>query len=261
MKFAAVLVVIALQSALRNTFVARAQQSGNATLVVNYPLRVMTAPNQLCPSKLNREDVRSQIKEDIQSILRNNILPQLNLEGNSETNPAASCSELLGRGQNSGYYWIRANSTSAVQVYCDMNRRCCNSSGGWMRVAYLNTTDPTQQCPDGWRELTTPIRTCRRANGSYINTVVFNTSGILYNRVCGRIIGYQFGTPEAFRATVTIQVTTFYAITMWMEFQLHMDKGAREGISGLLLVPRVRVIKLMFAHAQPAMLLPSFPPG
>ena len=81
-----------------------------------------------------------------------------------------------------------------------MSRRCCNSSGGWTRVAYLNMTDPTQQCPEGWRELTTPIRTCRRANGSSINSVKFNTSGILYNRVCGRIIGYQFGTPEAFHA-------------------------------------------------------------
>ena len=88
--------------------------------------------------------------------------------------------------------------TSHVKVYCDMNRRCCNSPGGWTRVAYLNMTDPTQQCPDGWRELTVPIRTCRRANGYYINTVVFNTHGMLYNRVCGRIIGYQFGTPEAF---------------------------------------------------------------
>ena len=200
MKFAAVLVVIALQSALRNTFVARAQQSGNATLVVRYPPRVMTAPNQLCPSELDREDVRSQVKEDIQSILRNNTLPRLNLEGNSETNPAASCSELLDRGRNSGYYWIRANGNSAVEVYCDMNRRCCNSSGGWTRVAYLNMTDPTQQCPDGWRRVTTPIRTCRRAARSSINSVVFNTSGILYNRVCGRIIGYQFGTPEAFQA-------------------------------------------------------------
>ena len=200
MKFAAVLVVIALQSALRNTFVARAQQSGNATLVVRYPPRVMTAPNQLCPSELDREDVRSQVKEDIQSILCNNILPQLNLGGNSETNPAASCSELLDRGRNSGYYWIRANGNSAVEVYCDMNRRCCNSSGGWTRVAYLNMTDPTQQCPDGWRRVTTPIRTCRRAARSSINSVVFNTSGILYNRVCGRIIGYQFGTPEAFQA-------------------------------------------------------------
>ena len=79
-----------------------------------------------------------------------------------------------------------------------MNRHCCNSPGGWTRVAYLNMTDPTQQCPHGWREVTTPIRTCRRATGSYMNSVTFNTHGILYNRVCGRIISYQFGTPEAF---------------------------------------------------------------
>ena len=109
--------------------------------------------NQLCPSEVDREDVRSEVKEDIQSILRNNTLPQLNLDGHSETNPAASCNELLGRGQNSGYYWIRANGNSAVQVYCDMNRHCCNSTGGWTRVAYLNMTDPTQQCPDEWREV------------------------------------------------------------------------------------------------------------
>ena len=208
MKYSPDLVVIALlalQSAPRISFVARAQQSGNtdgtssnATLDVKYPSQVMNAPSQLCPRDLNREGVHIQVKEDVHSILRNKVLPQLNLEGTLETNPAASCSELFLKGWNSGYYWISANGTSPLEVYCDMNRRCCNSPGSWMRVAYLNMTDPTQQCPEGWRELTTPIRTCRRANGSYMNSVTFNTHGMLYNRVCGRIIGYQFGTPEAF---------------------------------------------------------------
>ena len=208
MKFSAVLVVtafLALQSAPRKNSEARVQQSentdgtsSNATLVVRYPPRVMTAPSQLCPSDLDQDGARIQVEQDIHAILHNKIIPQLNLEGHSETNPAASCSELFLKGWNSGYYWISANGTSPLEVYCDMNRHCCNSPGGWMRVAYLNMTDPTQQCPDGWRELTAPIRTCRRANGSYINTVRFNTHGMLYNRVCGRIIGYQYGTPEAF---------------------------------------------------------------
>ena len=193
---------------LRNTFVARAQQSENATLVVKYPYRVMTAPNQLCPSEVDRENIHSQVKEDIQSILHNNTLPQLNLEGNSETNPAASCSELLDRGQNSGYYWIRANGNSAVEVYCDMNSRCCNSSGGWMCVAYLNMTDPTQQCPDGWRQVTTPIRTCRRAARSSINSVVSNTSRILYNYGVGELLGTNLEHLKHFRLTMTIQVTS-----------------------------------------------------
>ena len=68
MKFSAVVMVtalLALQSAPRISFVARAQQSGNtdgtssnATLNAKYPSRVMTAPNQLCPRDLNREGVR-----------------------------------------------------------------------------------------------------------------------------------------------------------------------------------------------------------
>ena len=94
-----------------------------------------------------------------------------------------------------------------------------------MCVAYLNMTDPTQQCPDRWREVTTPMRTCRRAAHSNINSVIFNTSGILYNRVCGRIIGYQFGTPEAFQAYGNNPSNYNLNNTMWMEFPLHMDKA------------------------------------
>jgi len=59
-------------------------------------------------------------------------------------------------------------------------------------------TDQKQHCPDGWRELANPKRSCRRAVGSYVNSVVFNTYGISYSQVCGSIIGYQFGTPEGF---------------------------------------------------------------
>ena len=96
MKFSAVLVVmasLALQSSPRNTSEVGAQQSGNtdgvsnnATLVVRYPPQVMTAPNQLCPSELEQDGPG----------IHNKIIPQL-LGGHSETNLAASCSELLGR--------------------------------------------------------------------------------------------------------------------------------------------------------------------
>ena len=33
----------------------------------------------------------------------------------------------------------------------------CNSTGGWARVAYLNMTDPSQQCPSAWT-LQTPTQ-------------------------------------------------------------------------------------------------------
>ena len=91
MKLSPYLVVIALlslQSVSRNTFAARAQQSGNtdgtssnATMDNKCPSRVMNAPSQLCPQDLNREGVRIQVKEDVHSILRNKVLPELKLEG------------------------------------------------------------------------------------------------------------------------------------------------------------------------------------
>jgi len=50
-----------------------------------------------------------------------------------------------------GYYWLRSSNGTAVQVCCDTDRVCgCNSTGGWTRVAYLNMTDSTQQCPSAW---------------------------------------------------------------------------------------------------------------
>ena len=94
MKYSPDLVVIALlalQSAPRNTFVARAQQSGNtdgtssnATLDVKYPSRVMTAPSQFRARDLNREGVCIQVK-DVHSILRNKVLSELKLEGKLAT--------------------------------------------------------------------------------------------------------------------------------------------------------------------------------
>ena len=48
----------------------------------------------------------------------------------------------------SGYYMITTMSDSAVQVYCDMTRECCNSTGGWTRVAYLNMSDTTHTLRD-----------------------------------------------------------------------------------------------------------------
>ena len=38
----------------------------------------------------------------------------------------------------------------------------CDGSTGWRRVAYLNMSDPSQQCPSMWQEITTPHRVCGR---------------------------------------------------------------------------------------------------
>ena len=70
-------------------------------------------------------------------------------------------------------------------------------------MAYLNMTDPTHQCPPAWKEFTEPVRMCGKTNetlqyGSGCSSVYFSTYNISFSHICGRIIGHQFGTPDAF---------------------------------------------------------------
>ena len=119
-------------------------------------------------------------------------------------NPARSCQDLYGHAYQSGYYWIKA-ARSPVKVYCDMGRACCgNTSSGWMRVANIDMTDSTQQCPNGFRLITRtapPLRTCGRPVGHQgcVSTTV-SVHEYEYTRVCGRIVGYQYGSPSGFSA-------------------------------------------------------------
>ena len=72
-------------------------------------------------------------------------------------------------------------------------------SEGWTRVAYLNMTDPSHQCPTGWETYTTPKRTCgRNSNTESCRSVLYPTNGVSYSHVCGRIIAYQFCVTIAF---------------------------------------------------------------
>ena len=65
---------------------------------------------------------------------------------------------------------------------------------------FMNMTDPSQQCPPAWREYNTSgVRACGRpatSVGSCPATSYF--IGHQYSRVCGRVIGYQFASPDAF---------------------------------------------------------------
>ena len=117
--------------------------------------------------------------------------------------PANSCKDIP-QGSPSGRYWIKRDSLP-FEVYCDTNRRNCScdsSSEAWMRVANIDMTDRTQWCPYQFELITrtqTPFRTCGRGSGiqGCISTS-FPVYGIEYSRVCGRIVGYQIGSPSGF---------------------------------------------------------------
>ena len=72
-------------------------------------------------------------------------------------------------------------------------------SQGWTRVAYLDLTNSSHQCPAGWQTYTTPTRSCGRNNDSAsCQSVFYPTKGGGYSRMCGRIIGYQYRVTMAF---------------------------------------------------------------
>ena len=139
----------------------------------------------------NIKDTQMEEHNELKKIIRKGSHP----------NPAISCSDLL-QDSPSGKYWIQTSSrNSPVQVYCDVTRTCCNSTGGWMRVANLDMTDPSQQCPTGFRlvtRTTAPLRTCGRSGPPGCVSTIFPVYGIEYSQVCGRIRAYQDQTPDAF---------------------------------------------------------------
>ena len=141
--------------------------------------------------------------QEIQTLFQadQNIIATLKL--GTISYPVSSCSDIP-QYKPSGEYWIATNSTSSpVQVYCDMNPTSCscNTTGGWMKVANLDMTNPSQNCPNGFRlvnRTTPPLRTCGRPGPAGCVSTTYLTYGVEYSRVCGRVIGYQDMSPDAF---------------------------------------------------------------
>ena len=72
--------------------------------------------------------------------------------------------------------------------------------GLWYPLIYLNMSDPSQQCPSVWREYNTSgVRACGRPVSSAGSCPAIGiVTHIQYSRVCGRVIGFQYATPDAF---------------------------------------------------------------
>ena len=112
-----------------------------------------------------------------------------------------SCQEILHcfPSAPSGYYQIRVPNGSLVQVYCDMEGTNCGGEGGWTRVAYVNMSQSGATCPQGLTQTTlSGLTLCGRNGPAGCQSTVFSTLGLNYSHVCGKLRGYQSGTPDAF---------------------------------------------------------------
>ncbi len=156
--------------------------SSSKSRAIRFPAK-LTSTGGVCPAEEQRVETRRQIMNETLLILN---------RGLTEDNPASSCSTIPA-GNPSGYYWIQpATGPPAVQVYCDFNRQCgCDGPSTWTRIAFLNMSDPNQDCPDNWFNYSSPVRACGRGHDRGCNSVTYSTHGLFYNRVCGRVLGYQ----------------------------------------------------------------------
>ena len=115
-----------------------------------------------------------------------------------QINPASSsCKDLYDTSAaSSGYYWI-GEVGSAVRVYCNMSLTCGGVTGGWMRVANIDMTNTSQNCPSGLTLISSPKRVCDITSNGCVSTE-FDVHGVQYSHVCGRVIAYQNRVPIAF---------------------------------------------------------------
>ena len=77
----------------------------------------------------------------------------------------------------------------------------CDGKGGWMRVAYVNMSEPNATCPSGLKSYYFPNISnalCDRPHSSSggCNSTFFSTFGLNYSQVCGQVRGYQRGNVD-----------------------------------------------------------------
>ena len=104
---------------------------------------------------------------------------------------------------------------------------------GWRRVVYLDMADPTTSCPSGWQnETDCPERSCGQINSSSLtcDSAFFPVPEGPYTKVCGTVVGYQYGDTDAFEAYNDGEVTTIDEAYVSGASLTHGSPGSREHI-------------------------------
>ena len=166
----------------------------NGNDVVNYNYFTDFYPAQFC-----NEVSSYKCDNDAENFVEG-LLKQLQAISEFFHSYPTRCSEILQRNKlaTSSYYTIQSPTGSLISVFCDMEGSNCDDKGGWMKVGYLNMSEPNATCPS---ELSLQQFNnidhglCSQPMSS---SVIYSVHAIPYSKVCGRIRGYQFGLPDAF---------------------------------------------------------------
>ena len=154
--------------------------------------------------------IRSSILSGVHTTIEDEVASQLGAQlrlrylGMTSRYPAMDCAELLQTNPStkSGFYWIQVSGGIPIRVWCNMELVCGPSNiTGWARVGFLNLSDSTVDCPSRFQEQTSTngVRYCRRVEASSgCEEHIFQTNGLNFGRLCGRVTGIQIGTVDGF---------------------------------------------------------------
>ena len=145
----------------------------------------------------NKTDLLHEILEDLQASVQNVIEELASLKNGSllsASDFSDSCQEIKQKQpcSNSGYYNIKG-----VLTYCHMEMLCNDVEGGWTRIDHFNISDSNVSCPSELKlNDEEEVRVCGRSN-KRCSSIKIPSNGISYSQVCGRVVGYQYGLPDA----------------------------------------------------------------
>ncbi|XP_019862405.1 PREDICTED: uncharacterized protein LOC109591034 [Amphimedon queenslandica] len=130
------------------------------------------------------------------------VAKQLLVLHNDSTALPTSCKQVKQEQPNSPsgtYILSTASGDGTYETYCNMGE-LCGSGGGWTRLAYLDMTDATENCPSALRLYQSGgVRCCGRPVSGIGScaSVQFPSNGVSYSQICGRVTGYQFASTDA----------------------------------------------------------------
>ena len=171
----------------------------------------VTASLQKLGSIMNMQSMINNISVENKGTINNILVKVDNVLETLNSSLVSSCQDIKNKQPNSpsGYYHINSQIT-----YCEMGELCNSTEGGWIRLAYLDMTDSTVDCPPGFMlhvDETAGVRACGRPDSdkSSCPSVKFSSNGISYSEVCGRVVGYQYDSPFALRSS-SASIDSYY---------------------------------------------------
>lgn len=95
-----------------------------------------------------------------------------------------------------------------VESLTNLHYHTVCGSTGWTRIAFLDMSDSTKECPAGLGLYESGgFRACGRtySSGGSCSSITFTPHDFQYSQVCGRVIGYQYYSVDAVDHTISDQ--------------------------------------------------------